>query len=101
MAIGCGACIAIREFPMKPGFGEVDYLLYVDGSKVRVEEAIEAADRTNTVAHPDVAHKIADSTGGRVIEVSSEKLLQEAFDQISQELRSEYAIGYYLTNAAR
>ena len=113
MAIGCGACIAIREFPMKPGFGEVDYLLYVDGSKVRVEEAIEAADRTNTVAHillvhdpgfswrPDIAHKIADATGGRVIEVSSEKLLQEAFDQISQELRSEYAIGYYLTNAAR
>ena len=83
------------------------------GSKVRVEEAIEAAERTNTVAHillvhdpgfgwrPDIAHKIADSTGGRVIEVSSEKHLQEAFDQISEELRSEYTIGYYPTNSAR
>lgn len=83
------------------------------GSKVRVEEAIEAAQRTNTVIHvllvhdpgfgwrPDIAHKIADSTGGRVIEVSSEKHLQEAFDQISEELRSEYTIGYYPSNSAR
>ncbi|HVH70254.1 MAG TPA: VWA domain-containing protein, partial [Candidatus Dormibacteraeota bacterium] len=83
------------------------------GSKVRLEEAIEAAERTNTAVHvllvhdpgygwrPDVAHKIADATGGRVIEVSSEKHLQEAFDQISEELRSEYTIGYYPTNAAR
>lgn len=83
------------------------------GSKVRVEEAIEAAQRTNTVVHillvhdpgfgwrPDIAHKIADATGGRVIEVSSEKHLKEAFDQISDELRSEYTIGYYPTNSAR
>jgi VWFA-related protein len=83
------------------------------GSKVTVNEAIEAAQRTNTVVHfllvhdpgqgwrPDIAHKIADQTGGRVIEVSSEKHLQEAFDQISEELRSEYTIGYYPTNAAR
>jgi VWFA-related protein len=82
------------------------------GSKVRVEEAIEAAQRSNTVVHfllvhdpgqgwrPDIAHKIADQTGGRVIEVSSEKHLQEAFDQISEELRSEYTLGYYPTNAA-
>src|SRR6184192_3326953 len=47
------------------------------GSKVRVEEAIEAAERTNTVVHillvhdpgfgwrPDIAHKIADATGSR------------------------------------
>lgn len=83
------------------------------GSKVRVEEAIEAAQRTNTVVHvllvhdpgygwrPDIAHRIADQTGGRVIEVSSEKHLQEAFDQISEELRSEYTLGYYPTNGKR
>src|SRR5215470_19839721 len=83
------------------------------GSKVTVQEAIEAAERTNTVVHillvhdpgfgwrPDIAHKLADATGGRVIEVSSEKHLQEAFDQISEELRSEYTLGYYPTNAAR
>jgi VWFA-related protein len=83
------------------------------GSKVSVEEAIEAAQRTNTVVHfllvhdpgqgwrPDIAHKIADQTGGRVIEVSSEKHLTEAFDQISEELRSEYTLGYYPTNGKR
>jgi len=83
------------------------------GSKVRVEEAIEAAERTNTVVHillvhdpgfgwrPDIAHKIADATGGRVIEVSSEKHLQEAFAQISEELRSEYTLGCYPCNSAR
>jgi VWFA-related protein len=83
------------------------------GSRVRLEEAIEAAERTNAAVHillvhdpgygwrPDVAHKIADQTGGRVIEVSSEKHLQEAFDQISEELRTEYTLGYYPTNASR
>jgi VWFA-related protein len=80
------------------------------GSKVRLEEAIEAAQRTDTVVHillvhdpgfgyrPDIAKKIADATGGRVIEVSSEKKLNEAFDQISEELRDQYTLGYYPTN---
>lgn len=80
------------------------------GSKVRLEEAIEAAQRTDTVVHvllvhdpgfgwrPDVAKKLAEETGGRVIEVSSEKKLQEAFDQISEELRSQYTLGYYPSN---
>jgi type I restriction enzyme R subunit len=34
---GCG--IAVREFPMKSGFGEADYLLYVDAQAVGVIEA--------------------------------------------------------------
>jgi len=34
-----GHGIAIREFPMKPGFGEADYLLYVDGQALGVVEA--------------------------------------------------------------
>lgn len=84
-----------------------------NGSKVRVEEAIEAAQRTDTVVHillvydphyganASVAKKITDETGGRMIVVNSEKHLQEAFDQISEELRSQYTLGYYPTNAAR
>jgi len=31
--------VAIREFPMKAGFGEADYLLYVDGQALGVVEA--------------------------------------------------------------
>ena len=83
-----------------------------NGSKVRVEEAIEAAQRTDTVVHvllvydpregnnAGVAKKMADETGGRMIPVNSEKHLNEAFDQISQELRSQYTLGYYPSNSA-
>jgi len=81
-----------------------------EGSKVKLEEAIEAAQRTDTVIHillvvdpryggnPSVAHKLADETGGRMISVRGEKNLEEAFDQISEELRSQYTLGYYPTN---
>jgi type I restriction enzyme R subunit len=37
--LSAGRGIAIREFPMKPGFGEADYLLYVDEQAVGVVEA--------------------------------------------------------------
>jgi VWFA-related protein len=33
-----------------------------------------------------------------MISVRSEKNLEEAFDQISEELRSQYTLGYYPTN---
>jgi VWFA-related protein len=81
-----------------------------EGSKVRLEEAIESAQRTDTVIHvllvadpryggnPSAAHKLSEETGGRMIEVRSEKKLEEAFDQISEELRSQYTLGYYPTN---
>ncbi len=84
-----------------------------EGSKVKLEEAIEAAQRTDTVIHillvvdpryggnPGVAHKLAEETGGRMISVRSEKKLMEAFDEISEELRSQYTLGYYPTNVAR
>ncbi len=83
-----------------------------EGSKIRLEEAIEMAQRTDTVIHillisdfgyvnGGVAKKIAEETGGRMIEVRSEKKLGEAFDQISEELRTQYLLGYYPTNAVR
>lgn len=34
-----GRGVAIREFPMKSGYGEADYLLYVDGMAIGVIEA--------------------------------------------------------------
>ncbi len=84
-----------------------------NGSKVSIQEALEAAQRTDTVIHillvydPAYGHneaaarKLTDETGGRTIVVRGEKKLEEAFDQISEELRSQYTIGYYPTNAAR
>jgi VWFA-related protein len=84
-----------------------------EGSKLKLEEAIEAAQKTDTVIHillvadprfggnVGVAHRLAEDTGGRMISVSSEKKLEEAFDQISEELRSQYTLGYYPTNGAK
>jgi VWFA-related protein len=78
------------------------------GSKLRLEDAIEAAQRTDTVVHillvaadggdQGVAKRLTDETGGRMIVVRSEKNLEAAFDQISEELRSQYTIGYSPTN---
>lgn len=85
-----------------------------EGSRVRLEEAIEAAQRADAVVHvlliydpgyffmqgsgAGVAHKMADETGGRMIEVKGAKHLDEAFEQLSQELRSQYSLGYYSSN---
>src|SRR5215472_4813095 len=84
-----------------------------EGSKVRLEEAIEAAQRTDTVIHlllvadprfggnAGVARRLTEETGGRLIVVNSEKRLEEAFDQISEELRSQYTLGYNPPNTAK
>jgi VWFA-related protein len=85
------------------------------GSKLRMQDAIEAAQRSDAVIHvllisdrmatfgtgPGVARKMAEDTGGRVIDVHNEKSLEKAFDEISEELRSQYVLGYYPTNIKR
>ena len=84
------------------------------GSKLSLGDAVEAAQRANAVVHvvlitdfgasngsgPGVASKMATETGGRVINVHNEKTLEKAFDIISEELRSQYVVSYYPTNAA-
>jgi VWFA-related protein len=85
------------------------------GSKVRLEEAVEAAQRADAVIHvilitdfgategygPGVAAKMSGDTGGRVVAVRNEKGLEKAFDEISTELRSQYVLGYYPANTKR
>ena len=91
------------------------------GSDVSLEEALETAQRTDTVIHiigvadyafyggrgfggysgEGYAKKLAEQTGGRSIFVNNEKDLEKAFDQISEELRTQYVLGYYPTNRAR
>jgi len=85
------------------------------GSKLRMQDAIEAAQRSDAVIHillisdrmatfgtgPGVAHRMAEDTGGRVIDVHNEKSLEKAFDEISEELRSQYVLGYYPLNLKR
>ncbi|HYL95505.1 MAG TPA: VWA domain-containing protein, partial [Terriglobales bacterium] len=46
--------------------------------------------------------ELAQETGGRVIEVGNKpEKLKQAFDQIANELRTQYSIGYTPTNAKR
>jgi VWFA-related protein len=86
-----------------------------NGSKETLDDAIEAAQKSDTVIHvilitdpaattgvgPGVAHEMAEQTGGRVIRVHNDNSLEKAFDTISEELRSQYVLGYYPTNTRR
>lgn len=85
------------------------------GSKMNIDEAIESAQRTDAVIHVilisdpgategygyGVAVQMARETGGRVIPVHNDKTMNKAFDEISEELRSQYVLGYTPSNAAR
>ena len=81
------------------------------GSKLNLQQAIEAAQRSDTVVHllliaadgGDLytAKKLTDDTGGRTIVVRSERNLEQAFDEILEELRTQYTIGYAPSNKAR
>jgi VWFA-related protein len=83
-----------------------------NGSKITGQDAIEIAQRSDAVIHiilisdprategygPGVAQSLTSQTGGRVIGVRNENGLEKAFDVISEELRSQYVLGYSPTN---
>jgi VWFA-related protein len=82
-----------------------------EGSLVSIKDAVESAQRADTliqvlvdydrkrVRYLDVAKQLAEETGGRAIDIVSENDLQNAFDEISDELHAEYSLGYYPTNS--
>jgi VWFA-related protein len=92
-----------------------------EGSRLKIQEAIEAAQKADAICYvlliadrgfyglgsfgysgDSEMKKLTGETGGRVIEVGNKiEKLRQAFDQISQELRSQYNIGYTPTNTAR
>ncbi len=85
-----------------------------EGSRLRIRDAIEAAQKADTMAYVILIadrggwyqgfglgdmKKLAEETGGRVIEVgNNQEKLRQAFEQIQNELRSQYNIGYTPTN---
>jgi len=87
------------------------------GSRINLEEAVEAAQRANTaififlIADPRfssgfgfgsrgevVAKIMTDETGGRTIEIRSEANLSKAAEELSDEMHLQYVVGYYPTN---
>jgi len=87
------------------------------GSKVKISAALEAAQKSDVIIYSidisdrsfyyrrgmgyggeSVLHKFADETGGRVIEAKNSKETSDAFQQIANELRTQYLLGYTPTN---
>jgi VWFA-related protein len=85
-----------------------------EGSRLKPREAMEAAQKADAMVYvlliadrgmyqgfgAGEMKKLAEETGGRVIEVGNKlEKLKQAFDQISAELRSQYNLGYTPSNA--
>ncbi|HXZ81062.1 MAG TPA: VWA domain-containing protein [Terriglobales bacterium] len=86
------------------------------GSHERIRDAIEAAQKADSIVYVLLIadrgfygggysgdremKKLCGETGGRMIEVGNKyEKLKEGFDQIANELRSQYNIGYTPTNS--
>ena len=87
------------------------------GSRTKISEAVAAAQKSNVLVYViliadtgfyggwgysgySAANRLSQETGGRVINVGNNgKKLQEAFAQIEDELRTQYAATYTPTNA--
>jgi VWFA-related protein len=91
-----------------------------EGSKVKIEEAIEAAQKADTVIYSidyqdrgfygpfggggfggSALSKMSEETGGRVYRVDGKHPLQEIFKELQDEMRSQYSIAYTATNGVR
>jgi VWFA-related protein len=86
------------------------------GSRLKIQEALLAAQKADAIIYSiyysdpgayssfgfgptDAALKrMSEETGGRVFKVDRKRPLDDAFAQIQEEMRSQYAIGYSPTN---
>jgi VWFA-related protein len=89
-----------------------------EGSQYKIKDAIEAAQKANTIVYPiliadrqaylaageiymgsSAMDQLATQTGGRVINVGNNgRKLEDAFDQIQDELRTQYLASYTPVN---
>ena len=89
-----------------------------EGSRLKIKDAIEAAQKADAIVYVLLCadrggyfsqgmiysgegemRKLTEATGGRVINVGNKfDKLREAFDQVANELRSQYNIGFTPTN---
>jgi VWFA-related protein len=83
------------------------------GSQVSREQAIEAAQKADAIIYgiyyndpryggnQGVLKRMAEETGGRVFDVGRRLNLDEIFQQIEEEMRSQYSISYSPANPAK
>jgi VWFA-related protein len=90
-----------------------------EGSQLKIQDAAEAAQKSDSIVYVLLCadrgfygfggytgegemKKLSQETGGRVIDVGNNAdKLKAAFDQIANELRSQYNIGYTPTNTTK
>jgi VWFA-related protein len=92
-----------------------------EGSQLTLNQALESAQKADAVIYCidyedpgfygmfggfgaggwSTLHKLSDETGGQVFKVDRKHSLQQVFQQIQDEMRSQYAIGYTPLNDAR
>jgi len=91
-----------------------------EGSTLSEKAAIEAAQKADAIIYgilyvdrqsyggfgigysgEGVLKQMAEETGGRMLQVDRKNTLESIFDQIQQEMRTQYAIGYTPTNGKK
>jgi len=93
------------------------------GSRYKIEQAVEAAQKADAIIYgfyyvdrgfysrgggitfggvsDGALRRMAEDTGGRVFHIDRKISLQDAFTQLQDEMRSQYAIGYTPTNPVK
>ena len=112
--------LSAREL-LKNEIGRKVLILLTDGedqgSKIKIDQALEAAQKSDVIIYSiDISdrafyyhsmsgysgdssmRKLSEETGGRVIEARNAKDTTAAFQQIADELRTQYLLGYTPTN---
>src|ERR1700678_659051 len=93
-----------------------------EGSKYKISQAIEAAQKADAIIYgfyyvdrgfyvghgmvfggssDSALRQMSEDTGGHVFHVDRKMTLQDAFTELQEEMRSQYAIGYTPTNPAK
>jgi VWFA-related protein len=93
-----------------------------EGSKYKISQAIEAAQKADAIIYgfyyvdrgfymsrgmifaggsDSALRQMSEDTGGHVFHIDRKTTLQQAFDELQEEMRSQYAIGYTPTNPAK
>jgi VWFA-related protein len=93
-----------------------------EGSKYKISQAIEAAQKADAIIYgfyyvdrrfymsrgmvfggssDSALRQMSEDTGGHVFHIDNRLTLQDAFTQLQEEMRSQYAIGYTPTNPAK
>jgi len=93
-----------------------------EGSKYKISQAIEAAQKADAIIYglyyvdrgfymsrgmvfaggsDSALRQMSEDTGGHVFHVDRKTTLQDAFTQLQEEMRSQYAIGYTPANPAK